>query len=125
MKLITWLSLVSFVLAMYVLACAPSTLAQSQTNPPSGAGSRLNEQESRGQGLFMQRCSLCHLPKIVKPYKSAGPSLTGVLKGAKADKEPVVRQLILKGSPNMPGFEYGLTTSEIDDVIAYLKTLGV
>ena len=35
----------------------------------------------------------------------------------------LLRGLILKGSPNMPGFQYGLEPKEMDDLIAYLKTL--
>ena len=27
---------------------------------------RLNDQETRGEGLFLQRCSLCHLPRKLK-----------------------------------------------------------
>jgi len=29
----------------------------------------------------------------------------------------------LKGGPRMPGFQYGLTPNEVDDLVAYLKTL--
>jgi hypothetical protein len=35
----------------------------------------------------------------------------------------VVREFIRRGTPRMPGFQYGLTPEEIDSIIAYLKTV--
>jgi len=43
-------------------------------------------------------------------FKEAGPDKMKLLKGS-----------ILKGSPNMPGFQYGLEPKEVEDLIAYLK----
>lgn len=110
---------------------AQTSLTQAQTqaqavktnSPPS-----LSEQEKRGEGLFLQRCSLCHLPKIeapaAKPYRSLGPSLKGMLpKDAESDQETFIRQFIMNGTDRMPGFQYGLSSKEIDDVLAYLKTM--
>ncbi|OFW16203.1 MAG: hypothetical protein A3H27_18115 [Acidobacteria bacterium RIFCSPLOWO2_02_FULL_59_13] len=110
-------------LAACLLLIPSKVPAQSQITADAEANPRLNEQEMRGSGIFLQRCSLCHLPKLTRPYKPFGPILTGVLKGAPAAKENIVRQLILLGSEKMPGFRYGLSTSEMDDLIAYLKTL--
>ncbi len=98
--------------------------AQSPKASSSDASPRLSEQEIRGEGLFLQRCSLCHLPKVVKPFKSFGPSLTGVLKGASPAKEKTVRLFISTGVPaKMPGFQSALKPDQFDDLIAYLKTL--
>jgi mono/diheme cytochrome c family protein len=100
-------------------------LAQSvpATNPSSPA--KLSEQETRGEGLFRQRCSLCHLPRKLKFGSPAviGPDLTGLFKEAGPDKQKLLRASILKGGPDMPGFQYGLEPKEVDDLIAYLKTL--
>jgi hypothetical protein len=49
--------------------------------------------------------------------------LSGVLKDASPDQEKAIRQFILTGTENMPGFRYGLKPSELDDIIAYLKVL--
>jgi hypothetical protein len=49
--------------------------------------------------------------------------LTGLFKEAGLDKMKLLRGSILKGSPNMPGFQYGLEPKEVEDLIAYLKTL--
>lgn len=79
----------------------------------------------RGESIFYQRCSLCHLPRIRKPGTNPGPapSLTGILKDANKDHEATVRDYILKGSEKMPGWQYGLKSAQIDDVMTYLKTL--
>ena len=99
--------------------------AAAQSKPTPAPESKLSVQEERGKGLFLQKCALCHLPKIQKPktVPALSPIPPGLLKGASANKEPAVRQLILKGTPNMPGFQYALEPQELDDVIAYMKTL--
>lgn len=91
---------------------------------PTGA-QKLDEHERHGEGLFVQRCSLCHLPRKLKFGSPAviGPSLTGQFKDATPDQMKVLRNFILKGGPDMPGFQYGLEPKEVDDLIAYLKTL--
>jgi mono/diheme cytochrome c family protein len=85
----------------------------------------LSEQETRGEGLFLQRCSLCHLPRKLKfgSPPTVGPSLSGAFKGVTPDTEKALRQFILKGSPDMPGFQYSLEPKEMDDLVSYLKTL--
>lgn len=85
----------------------------------------MGAQERRGEGLFLQRCSLCHLPRKLKFGSPAvvGPSLAGQFKDATPEQMKVLRGFILKGGPDMPGFQYGLEPKEIDDLIAYLKTL--
>jgi mono/diheme cytochrome c family protein len=40
------------------------------------------------------------------------------------DQDAALRAMIMNGGPTlMPAFQYGLTSQEIDDIIAYLKTL--
>jgi mono/diheme cytochrome c family protein len=111
-------------LAMFYSPGAERLLAQT---PAAAASSpaKLNEQETRGENLFRQRCSLCHLPRKLKFGSPAviGPDLAGLFKEAGPDKMKLLRGTILKGSPDMPGFQYGLEPKEIDDLIAYLKTL--
>jgi mono/diheme cytochrome c family protein len=100
-------------------------LAQNAPATAPSAPAKLTEQETRGENLFRQRCSLCHLPRKLKFGSPAviGPDLTGLFKEAGPDKMKLLRGSILKGSPNMPGFQYGLEPKEVDDLIAYLKTL--
>ncbi|HWF13508.1 MAG TPA: cytochrome c [Candidatus Acidoferrales bacterium] len=93
----------------------------SATAPPA----KLAEDARRGEGLFLQRCSICHLPRKLKfgSPPVIGPSLSGQFKDVGPEQMKVLRGFILKGGPDMPGFQYGLEPNEVDDLIAYLKTL--
>ena len=107
---------------------AGTASAQAQNTRPDAAppsAQKLSGQERRGEGLFLQRCSLCHLPRKLKFGSPAviGPSLSGQFRTATPEEMKTLRGFILKGGPDMPGFQYGLGTQEMDDLIAYLKTL--
>ena len=118
--------LLNAVALMAILFISMSKNAQAQSAKNS-AGSPLTNQEKRGEGLFLQRCGACHLSRISttpKLGKAYGPSLKGVLpENADSDQETSIRQFILKGTGRMPGFQYGLKAEEIDEIVAYLKTL--
>jgi mono/diheme cytochrome c family protein len=100
-------------------------LAQDKPVVTSPATEKLSEQARRGEGLFLQRCSLCHLPRKLKfgSPPVIGPSLSGQFKDAAPDQLKILRSFILKGGPDMPGFQYGLDPKEVDDLIEYLKTV--
>ena len=100
-------------------------LAQSKAAPTPPSTEKLSDEARRGEGLFLQRCSLCHLPRKLKfgSPPVIGPSLSGQFKDAGPDQLKILRGFILKGGPDMPGFQYGLEPKEVDDLIAYLKTL--
>jgi mono/diheme cytochrome c family protein len=85
--------------------------------------SALSPTELRGKKVFLQRCSICHLPPLYEPpeVKPYGPVLTGYLRNSQMEAR--ARKDINEGTPRMPGFQYGLQPGEIDDVIAYLKTM--
>jgi mono/diheme cytochrome c family protein len=104
---------------------AANLLAQSKPAATSPGAEKLSDEERRGEGFFLQRCSLCHLPRKLKfgSPPVIGPSLSGQFKDATPDQLKVLRSFILKGGPDMPGFQYGLKPKEVDDLIAYLKTL--
>jgi mono/diheme cytochrome c family protein len=99
--------------------------AQDKAVESHSAVPNLTEQARRGEGFFLQRCSLCHLPRKLKfgSPPVIGPSLAGQFRDATPDQMKVLRGFILKGGPDMPGFQYGLEPNEVDDLIAYLKTL--
>jgi mono/diheme cytochrome c family protein len=98
--------------------------AQNKSAATQPVAEKLSVEASRGEGLFLQRCSLCHLPRKLKfgSPPVIGPSLSGQFKDATPDQMKVLRGFILKGGPDMPGFQYGLEPKEVDDLIAYLKT---
>lgn len=98
-----------------MLAFGSGALAQS----PS-ASRELSDVELKGKGMFQQRCSVCHLPVVLDDDRTWGPKLSAQ---TVTGKEPVIREFIRQGTPRMPGFQYGLTSEEIDSIIAYLKTV--
>jgi mono/diheme cytochrome c family protein len=100
-------------------------LAQNKAAATPSNTEKLSDEARRGEGLFLQRCSLCHLPRKLKfgSPPVIGPSLSGQFKDAGPDQMKILRGFILKGGPDMPGFQYGLEPKEVDDLIAYLKTL--
>ena len=109
------------------ISCGGTANLLAQNKPaatPPGA-EKLSDEARRGEGLFLQRCSLCHLPRKLKfgSPPVIGPILSGQFKDATPDQMKVLRGFILKGGPDMPGFQYGLEPKEVDDLIAYLKTL--
>jgi len=117
----------AFCLAFGLCLLVPGGRAQSDKSDKKDATPQLSDQEKRGQGIFYQRCSLCHLTKmetpLPQPYKSFGPNLKGMIpKDADDDQIAFFRQFIMTGTDRMPGFQYGLKPSEINDVIAFLKT---
>lgn len=87
----------------------------------------LSAQEQNGEMLFFQRCSLCHLPPLVGPGQAArlpfGPLLYGFMDNPRNAAR--VHAVIRTGGPQMPGFQYGLSASEIEDVVAFMKTPGM
>ena len=105
---------------------APSTSQERSATRPV-----LNQQQRRGEALFVQNCPLCHIPsKQKKVLGIQGPSLQGVY-GDDSDEDSL-RQIIEQGFPaKMPGFRYALDHKQVGDLIAflkagaYLKTLGV
>lgn len=101
-------------------AAAPAPLGAPQVGPPNA---ELSPTELRGKKVFLQRCSICHLPPLYEPpsVKPYGPLLTGYLRNPQMEAR--ARTAIREGTPRMPGFQYGLQPSEIDDVIAFLKTM--
>ena len=114
-------------LVIGLLNLATDMMAQSKA-APFKPNHNLNPQQTMGQHLFVQRCSICHLPHYTKSdpagyAPNSGVSLDGVFKAASPEEEKTLKEHILKGSQKMPGFKYGLQPREIDDLIAYLKTI--
>ena len=99
--------------------------AQSKPSAVAPGAAKLSDEATRGENLFLQRCSICHLPRKLKfgSPPVIGPILSGQFKDATPDQMKILRGFILKGGPDMPGFQYGLEPNEVDDLVAYLKTL--
>jgi mono/diheme cytochrome c family protein len=79
-----------------------------------------------GKKVFAENCIACH--SATTNQRGGGPGLKDLYKNPKlpsgrAVSDANVRKQILKGGGGMPGFEGSLTDAQIDDLIAYLKTL--
>ena len=89
---------------------------------PAGASAQpsvLNEQQRLGQTLFTQSCGVCHLkPQITA--NTFGPTLS---KDSAGGREDVMREVIMNGTPRMPGFKLTFEPAQIDAIVAYLKTV--
>lgn len=79
----------------------------------------LKPTEVLGRRVFQQRCGVCH----TAPAITSGIYGPVLYKDLVEGNEESVRRFIQNGSKRMPGFKYGLGPSEIDAVIAYLKTV--
>ncbi|MEE8177309.1 MAG: cytochrome c [Acidobacteriota bacterium] len=105
------------------------TLALAALHPASAqqtsSRTSLSPAQLAGKKLFLQRCSVCHLPPLNVPQdpdpKPYGPLLSGSVRGA--EKETRARNIILKGTARMPGFQYGLQSKQLDALMEYLKIL--
>lgn len=108
--------LLGCVLAVTVVAAA------QKKEGKSGAGNA-----TKGEAQFKDKnCGVCHWPD--KETKRIGPGLKGLFTHKKMwDDKPLteanVREMILKGGGKMTGFEDQLNAKELDDLVAYLKTL--
>lgn len=120
----TWYRpIVALTLVAFVFGLVGQQRVSTQSGPPVGTANR--DAVSRGEAWFYQRCSLCHMGRIVKDdvYQPMGPRLNGLLKGASPEREKLVRQQIDRGSPRMPGFQHTFTPAEMEELIAYMRTL--
>ncbi len=116
----TWCHLAVAPLVIAALWSASSVPVATQSPAPAAASAA-----TRGEAWFYQRCSLCHMGRIVKDdkFEPMAPRLDGVLKSATPEREKGVRQFIQQGSLRMPGFRYNFTPAEFEELMAYLKTL--
>lgn len=109
--------------AAILLALGASVLAVGlNAQQPVNSGATPAQLET-GKRLFVQRCSVCHLPPLGPGQPRAyARSLTGFVKSP--ETEAAARLVIQRGVPSrMPGFQYGLEPNEIEQIVAYLSAL--
>ena len=92
-------------------------------SPLAAQSPALVGRELAGKKLFLQRCSICHLPPLNEPDnpdpQPYGPKLNGFVRNTETEER--ARRAILNGTLRMPGFQYGLTKEEVETIITYLK----
>src|SRR3954452_13199596 len=93
--------------------------AGSPQLPLAQQGDNLNETQRHGRQLLAQSCGVCHLPAALNA-RTYGPPLN---KNAGGGDDDIMRQYITDGTPRMPAFKHYLKPNEIDDIIAYVRTV--
>jgi mono/diheme cytochrome c family protein len=79
----------------------------------------LSEEQQHGRQVFAQSCGVCHLPPSMNA-RTYGPPLNKASANGDAD---IMREYILNGTPRMPAFKHYLNGSEVDAIIAYVRTV--
>lgn len=117
-----------FVIPLAIPVAVSSSAKNKKKKPVStGRGSVIE-----GQAIFEKNCAMCHFAD--KPDKKFGPGLKDLFKNKDLPQshQPATESNILeqieKGSPGakpmpMPAFGNKLTPTEIENLLAYLKTL--
>ena len=91
-----------------------------------GAAAKKGADIANGQEAYKKNCAVCHFAD--KSDKRIGPGLKSFYQREKMfDGRPVhdenVRDLVLNGAGKMIPFKEKLDNKQVDDLIAYLKTL--
>jgi protein-S-isoprenylcysteine O-methyltransferase Ste14 len=95
-----------------IVVCVLSNYSQAYSQSRPG-------DRRAGSGVFAIRCSACH---STRKDSKIGPGLEGVLRG-KHLSERDVRRIVSKGKRTMPPLGARITGHDLDDLMAYLKTL--
>jgi len=99
---------------------APASTRTAADIVPLPSIKTLTTAQAVGKKLFVQRCSVCHLPALPS-YTAYGPLLDSNVVPDRG--EDSVREQIGRGSAKMPGFQYTLSSVEVEQIVGYLKTL--
>jgi cytochrome c553 len=75
----------------------------------------------RGRVLWVQKCAFCHDGLGQSTYRTMGPWLDQDL--IKALTDDATKIIIQTGTAHMPAFKYGLSSSQLDDLLDFLKTV--
>jgi hypothetical protein len=105
----------------YGPAGPPPPITQFTNIVPLPSSRTLSPIQLEGKQLFVQRCSVCHLPGN-PAYGAIAPLLDAKLLGTFGDA--AARTQIMRGSAHMPGFQYVFEASDIDKILGYLKLLS-
>jgi mono/diheme cytochrome c family protein len=102
-------------------ANAQQTAAPTPTIPMAsrGAVGNLNDQQTLGLRLFNQSCQVCHTQATLNSALWGPPLSQGSLAGDAA----AMHDKIANGSDLMPGWKYKYDSTQIDAIVAYVKTM--
>jgi mono/diheme cytochrome c family protein len=89
------------------------------TLPQGLFAQELTDAQRLGMRLYNQSCVVCH----EKPQITSGQYGPTLSKDSAGGRDEVMRGVISDGTPRMPGFKHQLEPSQIDAIVAYLKTV--
>jgi mono/diheme cytochrome c family protein len=121
---------VYLLLGISALALSGLAFAQEKTpakKAPAGGAKNSPAAVARGKEVFDKKCAVCHYPE--SDAKKIGPGLKGISKrGTFTVNQNKVTDESLKtwienGDTLMPPFKEVLEAPQIQDVVAYVKTL--
>ena len=87
---------------------------------PAFSAQRSTTQTANGKRIFNQYCAACH--NTLGATTKSGPVLRGYYHRQPRPSDSVVQRIIQQGKGRMPAFST-LSSSQVDDLVAYLKTL--
>lgn len=111
--------------AIFAAALCTALSGCRDTTPPKPL-ELLTPREQLGRAAFAANCGSCHYDR--ESGSLHGPSLLGVYKkpylpsGAPANDDRI-RNVILHGRGNMPALGGAISDDNVQDILAYLKTL--
>jgi mono/diheme cytochrome c family protein len=97
------------------ICSSPQTQAQSSADKNTAA-------VHAGQDIYTHKCFQCH--SVNEGEVRLGPSLYGEMKKPNPKRSATeVRAILENGKGKMPSFQDKLTKQDIDNLLAYLRTL--
>jgi mono/diheme cytochrome c family protein len=87
--------------------------------PLAASAQDLTPQQREGRRILTQNCNLCHLPQG-QGSATYGPRLS---KSSTNGDDNLMREVINNGLVKMPGWRHSLSAQDINNVIAYVRTL--
>jgi mono/diheme cytochrome c family protein len=112
----------------FAILFAPVLLSGIVTAQQGQSSPSLKPAEKAGRSIFQTRCAMCHVgqePAVeASPSSERRPSTMGpLLSRSHTTNEAALRQKIKDGSARMPGYKYTLSDEQVDQVIAFMKTI--
>lgn len=86
------------------------------------AAAAVPEDVHRGRTLWLQRCAYCHDGVGQPSYRTMGPWIDAETMRQMGDAR--FRTVVATGSARMPGFRYALQSQQMNDLVAFLKTVS-
>ena len=114
----------------FFLLFAGALLSGTTSAQQEQSSSTLTAAENAGRSIFQTRCAMCHVggeatAEMTTPSEQRRPSTMGpLLSRTNNGNNAALREKIIKdGSARMPGYKYTLSDEQVDQVVAFMKTI--